>query len=92
MKRKTEDHEESLADLHPGDEGVICHMSEHSRSSERLMEMGLNNGTAFRVIKFAPLGDPIEIKIRGYHLSIRKSAAHQIRVRRRHRGGHLENR
>jgi Fe2+ transport system protein FeoA len=92
MKKKLTDDEMSLAELNPGDVGVICHLNDHTSACDRLLEMGLNNGTSFRVIKFAPLGDPIEIKIRGYHLSIRKSAAHQIRVRRRHRGGHHENR
>jgi ferrous iron transport protein A len=49
----------------------------------RLGDMGLGKGIAFRVINFAPLGDPIEIKIRGFYLSIRKTQAKCIRVKKR---------
>ena len=47
----------------------------------RLMEMGLLVGTPVELIRFAPLGDPIEIKVRGYHLTLRKHEAEQIWVR-----------
>ena len=47
----------------------------------RLMEMGLLVGTAVELVRFAPLGDPVEIKIRGYHLTLRKHEAEQIFVR-----------
>lgn len=87
-----EEDETRLVDLSPGDEAVISGVNEDSRGSDRLRELGLSDGTPLRVIKFAPLGDPMEIKIRGYHLSIRKSMARQIRVRRRHRGDRLEDR
>ena len=47
----------------------------------RLMEMGLLNGTAIELVRFAPMGDPVEIKVRGYNLSLRKNEAEQILVR-----------
>lgn len=47
---------------------------------QRMMEMGLTPGASCSIIRFAPLGDPIELKIRGYHLSIRKSEAQGILV------------
>lgn len=47
----------------------------------RLMEMGLTPGTHLSVVRRAPLGDPIEIKVRGYRLSIRKQEAALIRCR-----------
>ena len=47
----------------------------------RLMEMGLTPGTPISVIRVAPLGDPIEIKVRGYRLSLRKQDATYIRCR-----------
>lgn len=50
-------------------------------SRSRLMEMGLLVGTKVEVIRFAPLGDPVEIKVRGYNLTLRKSEAEQILVR-----------
>jgi ferrous iron transport protein A len=44
------------------------------------MEMGLLVGTAVELVRFAPLGDPVEIKVRGYHLSLRKHEADRILV------------
>ena len=47
----------------------------------RLMEMGLLIGTKVELVRFAPLGDPVEIKVRGYNLTLRKAEAEQILVR-----------
>lgn len=47
---------------------------------QRLLEMGLTVGTQFEVVRFAPLGDPMDLKVRGYHLSIRKKEANSIQV------------
>jgi Fe2+ transport system protein FeoA len=47
----------------------------------RLMEMGLCNGTEVTVVRKSPFGDPIEIRLRGYHLSLRKQQARCVRVR-----------
>jgi ferrous iron transport protein A len=47
----------------------------------RLMEMGLLVGTSVELVRFAPLGDPVEIKVRGYNLTLRKHEAEQIWVR-----------
>jgi len=71
-----------LFDLLPGEEAIIESIDETLDGSERLRELGLSDGARIRVIKFAPFGDPIEIKIRGFYLSIRKSMAKQIRVHR----------
>lgn len=46
----------------------------------RIMDMGITKGTAIQVIKVAPLGDPIEIQVRGYELSLRKEEARNIEV------------
>jgi ferrous iron transport protein A len=46
----------------------------------RLLEMGLLVGTPVELVRFAPLGDPVEIKVRGYHLTLRKHEAEQILV------------
>ena len=80
-----------LTELAPGDEAIIVEINNNARGKDRLCELGLTNGTALRVIKFAPLGDPMEIKVRGYHLSIRNSMAKEIRVRNRCRRRHNEN-
>lgn len=50
-------------------------------SRARLMEMGLLVGTKVELVRFAPLGDPVEIKVRGYNLTLRKSEAEQIWVK-----------
>ena len=47
----------------------------------RLMEMGLLVGTPVELVRFAPLGDPVEIKVRGYNLTLRKHEAEQIFVK-----------
>ena len=47
----------------------------------RLMEMGLLVGTPVELVRFAPLGDPVEIKVRGYNLTLRRHEADQIWVR-----------
>ena len=49
-------------------------------SRPRLMEMGLLVGTRVELVRFAPLGDPVEIKVRGYNLTLRKHEAEQIFV------------
>lgn len=47
---------------------------------QRLLEMGLTVGATFELVRFAPLGDPLEIKLRGYHLSLRRLEAEGIEV------------
>ncbi|NLW52531.1 MAG: ferrous iron transport protein A [Tissierellia bacterium] len=46
----------------------------------RIMDMGITKNTTIEIIKFAPLGDPIEMKVRGYGLSIRKNDAKNIEI------------
>jgi Fe2+ transport system protein FeoA len=48
--------------------------------TRRLMEMGVVPGVSVRVVKSAPFGDPLEIRVRGYHLAMRKTEANQIEV------------
>jgi Fe2+ transport system protein FeoA len=48
--------------------------------AQRYLEMGLTPGTEIEVVRFAPLGDPMEIRVRGYALSIRKADAARIAV------------
>ena len=50
-------------------------------SRPRLMEMGLLVGTKVELVRFAPMGDPVEIKVRGYNLTLRKNEADQILVK-----------
>ena len=72
---------------HPGEVVLLapaCSSFDQFESYEhrgRILEMGLLVGTSIELVRFAPLGDPVEIKVRGYHLTLRKHEADQIWVR-----------
>lgn len=70
----------TLADIAPGNSVVIVEVQGEDALAMRLMEMGLTDGETIRVVGRAPLGDPLEIAIRGYKLSLRKIEAARIRV------------
>jgi ferrous iron transport protein A len=75
--------EVGLDTLIPGEKGVVVRLSASTfEIRQRLLEMGLTNGSAIEVIRLAPLGDPIEIKIRGYRLSLRSKEAKAVIVRK----------
>jgi ferrous iron transport protein A len=71
---------QSLTSLHVGGSAVVTAINVPPENRGRLLEMGLLVGTPVELVRFAPLGDPIEIKVRGYHLSLRKHEADQIQV------------
>jgi len=73
----------SLNKLKPGEAAIIREFGGNNSVEEYLMELGLMVGTQVTLIKSAPLGDPIEIKIRGYFLSIRRSEAQFILVEKK---------
>lgn len=64
-----------------GQKATVAEIKVAGASRPRLMEMGLLVGTEVELVRFAPLGDPVEIKIRGYNLTLRKQEAEQIFVR-----------
>lgn len=64
-----------LADYRKGDRGTVVRIEGEPHFRNRLMEMGLVKGTRVQVVKFAPLADPIELLIKGYHLTLRKEQA-----------------
>ncbi len=70
--------EKSLKSLKPGESGKIAMVRVKGPIKRRLMDMGVIKGTEVYVEKVAPLGDPIEIKIKGYNLSLRKEDAQNI--------------
>ncbi len=70
----------TLKDLKPGQQGVVTSIGDKGPVRKRIMDMGVTPGAMIKVIKVAPLGDPIEVNIRGYELSLRKSEAAQIIV------------
>lgn len=69
-----------LSELAPGDQGVITSIDQIDSEMQRLQEMGMSEGASLRVVRYAPLGDPIEIKIRGFYLSIGKNVARHVSV------------
>lgn len=70
----------TLRDLKSGQSGKILRNRTSGALKQRFMDMGITKGVIVKVIKIAPLGDPIEIEIRGYNLSIRKDDAKEIEV------------
>lgn len=70
-----------LSSLLPGTSAKVTEIKIASASRPRLMEMGLLVGTPVELVRFAPLGDPVEIKVRGYHLTLRRHEADQIFVK-----------
>jgi len=69
-----------LSDLLPGEKGVVKKVLGHSMITRRIVDMGVVAGTVIEVQKFAPLGDPIEIKVKGFNLSLRKNEAEMIEL------------
>ena len=69
-----------LSDLSPGDRGRVTKMGGDPEALRRLMEMGLMRGTTVEVVRRAPLGDPLEVKVRGFMLTLRRSEAEHIEV------------
>ena len=70
----------TLLDIETGEKCIVQKVKRGSSASKRLAEMGISRGTVIEVERVAPLGDPIEIKVKGYHLSIRKNEAVNIIV------------
>jgi len=72
----------TLNDLKPGDEARVLSCRGDGRIFQRLCEMGFIEGTPLRFVRQAPLGDPVEVELHGYHLSLRRAEAAMIEVER----------
>ncbi len=70
----------TLANLEIGATARVKSVRGNGRISKRLMEMGIVPGVLIRVIKTAPFGDPIEVRVRGYSLAMRRNEAETIEV------------
>ncbi len=70
----------TLANLEIGAVAKVKNVAGDSAISKRLMEMGIVPGIAIKVIKTAPFGDPIEIRVRGYNLAMRRNEAEAIEI------------
>lgn len=69
-----------LNDLTVGDRARVVQVSGNDEISLRLLEMGLTPGVDVRLLGAAPLGDPLELELRGYRLSLRKNEAARIEI------------
>jgi ferrous iron transport protein A len=69
-----------LSELAVGASAVVREFPKSGSAFVRLREMGLLAGTRITLVRTAPLGDPLEIKVRGYHLTLRKSEAEHVLV------------
>jgi ferrous iron transport protein A len=70
----------TLADFPIGSRGIVKRVAGTDDVSCRLMEMGLTPGVELSVVGVAPLGDPLELELRGYRLSLRKSEAAKVEM------------
>lgn len=70
----------TLDKLVPGESGRVVKVSGKGAIRRRLVDMGLTTGSEIEMVKLSPLGDPVEYRLRGYHLTLRKSEAKTIEV------------
>ncbi|MBK9215709.1 MAG: ferrous iron transport protein A [Chloracidobacterium sp.] len=70
----------TLTDVVPGRSVRVTAVSGSGRITQRLLEMGIIPGVSLKVVKSAPFGDPIEVRLRGYSLAMRRSEAAAVEV------------
>ena len=70
----------TLKDLKVGESAKVVRVNGQGAVRRRIMDMGITKGTTVKVRKVAPLGDPFELTVRGYELSIRKADAQMIEI------------
>ena len=71
----------TLKEVEVGKKATIVRLNGEGAVKRRIMDMGLTKGTEVEVVKVAPIGDPIELAVRGYSLSIRKDEAAMVEVK-----------
>jgi len=72
--------EKRLSELEPGEQGVVVRIEGSSITRRRIMDMGIVRGAEIRVVRRAPLGDPVEFEIRDYNLSLRRRDAENVYI------------
>jgi len=70
----------TMGDLRPGQKARVLSIGTQGAMRQRILDMGITQNVAVELIKVAPLGDPLELSLRGYQLSLRKSDAALIEV------------
>ena len=71
----------TLKDVKIGESAIVTKLNGMGALRRRIMDMGITKGTSIYLRKVAPLGDPIEVTVRGYELSLRKEDAENIIVK-----------
>lgn len=71
---------QTLKDIKCGETAAVVKLHGEGAVKRRIMDMGITKGTEIFVRKVAPLGDPLEVNVRGYELSLRKADAEMIEV------------
>lgn len=77
---KTQSHSSTLNQAALGSEVSIVSITGQGALRQRILDMGLTRGTRVQVLKLAPLGDPMEISLRGYELVLRKEEAKHVLI------------
>jgi ferrous iron transport protein A len=73
----------TLNQLEPGERATIVKVGGEGPVRRRILDMGVVSGAEIEVVRVAPLGDPVEFRIKGYNLSLRKSEAKNVQVEAR---------
>ncbi len=71
-----------LCEMRPGDLGHVLSLRPEAEARAHLLELGFTPGTEVSVVRVAPLGDPLTVRLRGYHLSLRRREAEAVVMRR----------
>jgi len=72
----------TLNELKPGEKGQVEKLVGEGAVRRRIADMGVTKGSLIEVVRVAPMGDPIDLKIKGYHLSLRKCEAADIIIKK----------
>lgn len=71
----------SLKELEPGQKAKVIKIGGDRSIRRRIIDMGIVLGSEIEMERYAPLGDPVEVKLKGYHLSLRKIEAEKIKIK-----------
>jgi Fe2+ transport system protein FeoA len=80
MEHKNEEKQFTPRDLKPGEKGRVIRVGGEANVRKRLLDMGIVPGVEIKLQKIAPLGDPLDVLVKGYHLSLREEEAKNILV------------
>lgn len=74
----------ALSELKPGERGAVCRVAAEGAVKRHLLHMGITTGATITLLRAAPFGDPLAIRLRGYSLLLRRAQAEQIMLEVKH--------